>query len=29
MSDAEYNALQILKSWVLDLQLGNDPTPEA
>ena len=29
MSDAQHNATQILKRWVLDLQLGNGPTPEA
>jgi hypothetical protein len=29
MSDAEHNAMQILKSWVLGLRIGNDPTPGA
>ena len=29
MSDAEINAMQILKNWVLTLRIGNDPTPEA
>jgi hypothetical protein len=28
MSDAEHKAMKILKFWVLDLRLGNDPTPE-
>ena len=29
MSDAEHNAVQILKRWVLNLRIGNDPTPDA
>ena len=29
MSDAQHNAMQILKHWVLNLRVGNDPTPEA
>ncbi len=29
MSDAEHTALQILKSWVLNLRVGNDPAPKA
>ena len=29
MSDAQHDAMQILKSWVLDLHVANDPTPAA
>jgi hypothetical protein len=29
VGDAPYNAMQILKNWVLNLQAGDDPTPEA
>ena len=28
VGDAPYNAMQILKNWVLNLQAGDDPTPE-
>ena len=29
MPDSRQSAMQILKGWVLNLRLGNDPTPEA
>ena len=29
MNVAQYNAMQLLKHWVLTLRIGNDPTPEA
>ena len=28
MSDPQQNAIEILKHWVLNLRVGNDPTPE-
>ena len=29
MNHAQYNAMQLLKDWVLNLRIGNDPTPQA